>query len=53
MTYSLLSGVRVLEIGSMLSAPYCGKLLADAGARVVKLEPPEVRRTRPPLRSLA
>ena len=40
MTYSLLSGVRVLEIGSMLSAPYCGKLLADAGARVVKLEPP-------------
>ena len=42
MTYSLLSGLRVLEMGSMLSAPYCGKLLADAGARVVKLEPPEV-----------
>ena len=40
MTYPLLSGLRVLEIGSMLSAPYCGKLLADAGARVVKLEPP-------------
>ena len=40
MTYSLLSGLRVLEIGSMLSAPYCGKLLADAGARVIKLEPP-------------
>ena len=40
MTYSLLSGLRVLEIGSMLSAPYCGKLLADAGARVVKLESP-------------
>ena len=40
MTYSLLSGLRVLEIGSMLSAPYCGKLLADAGANVVKLEPP-------------
>ena len=42
MTYSLLSGLRVLEIGAMLSAPYCGKLLADAGARVVKLEPPVV-----------
>ena len=42
MTYSLLSGVRVLEIGSMLSAPYCGKLLADAGARVTKLERPVV-----------
>ena len=41
MTYSLLAGVRVLEIGSMLSAPYCGKLLADAGARVVKLESPD------------
>ena len=40
MTYALLSGLRVLEIGSMLSAPYCGKLLADAGARVTKLEPP-------------
>ncbi len=39
MTYSLLSSLRVLEIGGMLSAPYCGKLLADAGARVVKLEP--------------
>ena len=24
----------------MISAPYCGKLLADAGARVIKLEPP-------------
>ena len=42
MPYSLLSGLRVLEIGSMLSAPYCGKLLADAGAVVTKLEPPDV-----------
>ena len=42
MTYSLLSGLRVLEIGSMLSAPYCSKLLADAGADVIKLEPPAV-----------
>ena len=40
MTYSLLPGLRVLEIGSMISAPYCGKLLADAGANVVKVEPP-------------
>ena len=42
MTYSLLSGLRVLEIGSMISAPYCGKLLADAGADVLKIEPPGV-----------
>lgn len=42
MPYSLLAGLCVLEVGSMVSAPYCGKLLADAGARVVKLEPPAV-----------
>ena len=53
MTYSLLSGLRVLEIGAMLSAPYCGKLLADAGARVVKLEPPAGGRPGPALRPLA
>ena len=40
MPYSLLAGLRVLEIGAMFSAPYCGKLLADAGADVIKLEPP-------------
>lgn len=42
MTYSLLAGLRVLEIGSMISAPYCGKLLADAGANVLKIEPPRI-----------
>lgn len=42
MPYSLLAGLRVLEVGCMVSAPYCGKLLADAGARVVKLEDPVV-----------
>ena len=40
MTYSLLEDVRVLELGSFISAPYCGKLLADMGARVTKIEPP-------------
>lgn len=40
MPYSLLAGLRVLEVGAMLSAPYCAKLLADAGADVIKLEPP-------------
>ena len=42
MTYPLLSGVRVLEIGQMISAPYAAKLLADAGAEVTKLESPVV-----------
>ena len=40
MTYPLLSGLRVLELGESISAPYCGKLLADMGAQVVKIERP-------------
>jgi crotonobetainyl-CoA:carnitine CoA-transferase CaiB-like acyl-CoA transferase len=35
-----LAGLRVLEVGHMLAAPYCGVLLADLGAEVVKIEPP-------------
>ncbi len=38
MTYGLLNGLRVLEFGEFISAPYCGKLLADMGADVVKVE---------------
>lgn len=35
-----LRGVRVLELGGGLPVAYCGKLLADQGADVVKVEPP-------------
>ena len=38
MTYRLLEGLKVLELGEWVSAPYCGKLLADMGAEVIKIE---------------
>ena len=36
-----LGGLRVLEISDMISAPFCGKLLASLGAEVIKIEPPK------------
>ena len=41
MSTSALSDIKILEFGNMVSAPYCGKLLADLGATVIKVEPPE------------
>ncbi len=35
-----LSGIRVVELGEYVSAPFCAKLLADFGAEVVKVERP-------------
>ncbi|CAN5542484.1 CoA transferase [soil metagenome] len=35
-----LEGVRVVEMGSLLAGPFCGQLLADFGAEVIKIEPP-------------
>ena len=40
MSYALLEGLQVLELGRFISAPYCGKLLADMGAQVIKIETP-------------
>lgn len=36
-----LSGFRVLELGSFIAAPSAGRLLADFGAEVIKIERPE------------
>ena len=34
-----LSGIKVLDIGQGVAAPYCGLLLAQYGAEVIKVEP--------------
>jgi len=36
-----LHGVTVVEYAHFVTGPYCAKLLADLGARVIKIEPPE------------
>ena len=36
-----LDGLRVVEYGRTVIASYCARLLADAGADVIKVEPPE------------
>jgi crotonobetainyl-CoA:carnitine CoA-transferase CaiB-like acyl-CoA transferase len=48
-----LAGLRVLDFSIMLAGPYCARLLADLGADVVKIEPPEGddMRLRHPLRA--
>ncbi|MDP3493353.1 MAG: CoA transferase [Hyphomonadaceae bacterium] len=56
MTERLFHGVKVIDAATFVAAPACGVILADFGADVIKLEPPEgdpYRRAAPPLWQLA
>ena len=46
-----LNGIKVLEIGNFIAGPFCGMLLADMGAEVIKIESPkggDLARATPP-----
>ncbi|WP_454789153.1 CaiB/BaiF CoA transferase family protein [Mycolicibacterium lutetiense] len=40
MTSGALDGVRVIELGTLISGPFAGRLLGDMGAEVIKIELP-------------
>ena len=35
-----LKDIRVIELGQLIAGPFCGQLMADMGADVIKVEPP-------------
>ncbi len=37
-----LKGLKVIELGQLIAGPFCGQLMGDMGADVVKIEPPVV-----------
>ena len=50
-----LAGIRVIDLSRILGGPYCGQILGDHGADVLKVEPPQGDDTRtwgPPFREV-
>jgi crotonobetainyl-CoA:carnitine CoA-transferase CaiB-like acyl-CoA transferase len=41
-----LDGLKVIDLSRVLGGPYCGQMLADHGAEVIKVEPPQGDETR-------
>jgi len=36
-----LQGIKVIELGTLIAGPFCARVLAEFGAEVIKIEPPE------------
>ena len=40
MSRQALEGLKVVEVGNIIAGPWCGTMMADFGARVIKVEQP-------------